>query len=66
MSVVTAFMNSKDFSKMILRGKEQGFLTPEEINDAIPASIVDYGEIDLILAKMDDLNITIGMCGITQ
>ena len=59
MSVVTAFMNSKDFSKMILRGKEQGFLTPEEINDAIPASIVDYGEIDLILTKMDDLNITI-------
>ncbi|MEE2671228.1 MAG: RNA polymerase sigma factor RpoD [Bdellovibrionota bacterium] len=59
MSVVTAFMNSKDFSKIVLKGREQGFLTPEEINDAIPASIVDYIEIDLILAKMDDLNITI-------
>ena len=59
MSVVTAFMNSKDFSKIVLKGREQGFLTPEEINDAIPASIVDYVEIDLILAKMEDLNITI-------
>lgn len=59
MSVVTAFMNSKDFSKIVLKGKEQGFLTPEEINDAVPASIVDYIEIDQILAKMEDLNITI-------
>ncbi len=59
MSVISAFVNSKDFSKLILRGKEQGFLTPEEINDAIPASIVDYHELDVLLAKLEDLNISI-------
>lgn len=59
MSVISAFLNSKDFSKLILRGKEQGFLTPEEINDAIPASLVDYHELDKLLAKLEDINITI-------
>lgn len=59
MSVLSAFLNSKDFSKMLLKGKEQGFLTPEEINDAISASIIDHHEIDAILAKLEDVNITI-------
>ena len=59
MSVISAFLNSKDFSKLILRGKEQAFLTPEEINDAIPASIVDYHELDVLLAKLEELNISI-------
>ncbi len=59
MSVISAFFNTKDFSKLMLKGKEQGFLTPEEINDAVPASIVDYHEIDLLLAKLEDLNISI-------
>ncbi|MAX67932.1 MAG: RNA polymerase sigma factor RpoD [Halobacteriovoraceae bacterium] len=59
MSVISAFLNSKDFSKLILKGKEQGFLTPEEINDAIPASIVDYHELDQLLAKLEDININI-------
>ena len=59
MSVLSAFLNSKDFSKLILRGKEQGFLTPEEINDAIPAGLVDYHELDKILAKLEDINISI-------
>ena len=59
MSVLSAFLNSKDFSKLILRGKEQGFLSPEEINDAIPASVVDYHELDILLAKLEDINISI-------
>jgi RNA polymerase primary sigma factor len=59
MSVVTAFLNSKEFSKLILKGKEIGILTPEEINDAIPASIVDYHELDSILEKVLALNISI-------
>jgi RNA polymerase primary sigma factor len=59
MSVISAFLNSKDFSKLILRGKDQAFLTPEEINDAIPASIVDYHELDTLLAKLEVLNISI-------
>ena len=59
MSVISAFINSKEFSKLILRGKEQGFLTPEEINDAIPASIVDHDELDVLLFKLEDINISI-------
>ena len=41
MSVVGAFINSKEFSKLLIKGKDQNYLTPEEINDAIPASIGD-------------------------
>jgi RNA polymerase primary sigma factor len=59
MSVVNAFMNSKDFSKLIMKGKDQSYLTPEDINDAIPASIIDYHDIDIILKKLDEANITI-------
>lgn len=59
MSVVSAFLSAKEFSKLLLRGKEQGFLTPEEINDAIPASIVEYKDIDQILVKLEEMNITI-------
>ena len=59
MSVASAFLSAKEFSKLLLKGKEQGFLTPEEINDAIPASIVDYHDIDAILIKLEEMNITI-------
>lgn len=59
MSVISAFLNSKDFSKLVLKGKEQGFLTPEEINDAIPAGIVEYQELDALLFKLEDININI-------
>ena len=61
MSIVSAFLNTKEFSKLILKGKEQSFLTPEEINDAIPASIVNPTEIDFILDKLDDMNIPINL-----
>ena len=59
MSVVSAFFNSKEFSKLILKGKDQGFLTPEEINDGIPASIVEYNDVDLILTKLEEMSITV-------
>ncbi len=59
MSIVSAFLNTKEFSKLILKGKEQSFLTPEEINDAIPASIVLASEIDFILEKLEDMNIPV-------
>lgn len=59
MSVISAFFNSKEFSKLVLKGKEQGFLTPEEINDAIPANMVDYQELDTLLFKLEDININI-------
>lgn len=59
MSVVTAFINSRDFSKLLIRGKDQNFLTPEEINDAIPTSIVQPGDIDMILAKIVEARIEV-------
>lgn len=59
MSVVTAFINSRDFSKLLIKGKDQSFLTPEEINDAIPASLVASEDIDQILAKIVEARIEV-------
>jgi RNA polymerase primary sigma factor len=59
MSVVTAFINSREFSKLLIKGKDQNFLTPEEINDAIPASLVAPEDIDAILAKIIEARIEI-------
>lgn len=59
MSVVNAFLNSREFSRLVMKGKDQSFLTPEEINDAIPANIVDPGSIDLIMEKIDEARIQV-------
>lgn len=59
MSVVNAFLNSKEFSRLVMKGKDQSFLTPEEINDAIPANIVDTMSIDLIMEKVDEFRILV-------
>ncbi len=52
MSIVDSLLNSKAFEKLIAKGKEQNFLTPEEINDAIPANIVDAITIDSIMLRL--------------
>jgi len=52
MSVVGAFINSKDFSKLLIKGKDHSFLTPDEINDAIPANFVDPDAVDEIMLKI--------------
>lgn len=57
MSVVVAFLNSREFSRLIMKGKDQSFLTPEEINDAIPANIVDPASIDMIMEKIEEARI---------
>ena len=59
MSIASAFLSAKEFSKLIVKGKDQGFLTPEEINDGIPASIVEAGDLDMIVLKLEEMNITI-------
>ena len=59
MSVVGAFINSKDFSKLLIKGKDQSYLTPEEINDAIPVSIVDPEMIDEIMNTIQEARIDI-------
>lgn len=59
MSKLAAFFDSKDFAKMLAKGKEQTFLSPEDINDAIPAKMVDTLIIDEILMKLDEADIEI-------
>ncbi|MBT3236039.1 MAG: RNA polymerase sigma factor RpoD [Bdellovibrionales bacterium] len=59
MSVALAFINSKEFSKLLMKGGDQGYLTPEEINDAVPANFVDVDSLDLIINKVLDAKIEI-------
>ncbi|MBL6989141.1 MAG: RNA polymerase sigma factor RpoD [Bacteriovoracaceae bacterium] len=59
MSVVAAFLNSKSFAKLVMLGKDQSQLTVEQINDSIPADIVDPSLIDLILNKILEARIDI-------
>ena len=49
MSDLSVFITSKIFVKLLLRGKDQGYLSPEEINDAIPAGIIDPSGLDQIM-----------------
>ncbi|MFA5584809.1 MAG: RNA polymerase sigma factor region1.1 domain-containing protein, partial [Bacteriovoracaceae bacterium] len=57
MSVVVVFLNSREFSRLIMKGKDQSYLTPEEINDAIPANIVDPQSLDQIMEKIEEARI---------
>ncbi|MFZ4712586.1 MAG: RNA polymerase sigma factor RpoD [Bacteriovoracaceae bacterium] len=59
MSVVAVFLNSKEFSKLLLKGKDQSYLSPEEINDSIPASIIDPASIDEIVDKILEAKIQV-------
>jgi RNA polymerase primary sigma factor len=59
MSVVVAFLNSREFSRLVMKGKDQTYLTPEEINDAIPANIVDTNSIDQIMEKIEEARIQV-------
>ena len=59
MSVVVAFLNSREFSRLVMKGKDQTFLTPEEITDAIPANIVDPHSLDAIMEKIEEARILV-------
>ncbi len=59
MSAVTSFFKSKVFEKLLLKGKDQQTLSYEEINDAIPAEVVEIKDVDLILSKLDENRIAI-------
>ena len=59
MSLVEEFLNSKTFSKLLIKGKDQKFITPEEINDAIPVSIVSQAELDLIMINIKESRIDV-------
>jgi RNA polymerase primary sigma factor len=56
---VQSFLNSKEFNRLLVKGKDQSTLTAEEINDAVPASIVLASDIDEILNRFVELKIEI-------
>ena len=58
-AMAKTFLKSKNFSKLLTRGKSQTFLSPEEIHDAIPAKIIDPESIDVILFKLDEFHVDI-------
>src|SRR5437868_3933275 len=49
----------KEFQKLITLGKEKGFLTYEEINDALPEEITESEDLDEIMALIEDNDIEI-------
>lgn len=59
MSVASAFLSSKTFSKLLIKGKDQSYLTPEEINDAVPANIIDPKDLDEIMLQLQDARIEV-------
>ena len=58
-AAVQSFLNSKEFNRLLVKGKDQSTLTAEEINDAIPASIILASDIDEILNRFVELKIEI-------
>ncbi len=59
MSEVAKFFDSKEFDKLIEKGKDQRYLTPEDINDALPASLVDPAGIDELMFKLKSLSVDV-------
>ncbi len=56
---VASFLNSKEFNRLLVKGKDQSFITAEEINDALPAGIVLAADIDEIMNKIIELKIDV-------
>ncbi len=59
MSSLANFLKSKECEKLLSKGKDQTFLTPDQINDALPASIVAPEELDEVLLTIQNENIDI-------
>jgi len=49
----------KELQKLISVGKEKGFLTYEEINDALPEEMTDSDELDEVMALLEEAEIEI-------
>ncbi len=59
MAVLEKFFVSREFNKLLLKGQEQSYLTPEDINDCIPANIILPSVLDQVLSKIEAARITI-------
>ncbi|MSP18994.1 MAG: RNA polymerase sigma factor RpoD [Bdellovibrionales bacterium] len=49
----------KQLQKLIATGKEKGFLTYEEINDALPEDVTESNELDEVMALIEDNDIEV-------
>ncbi len=49
----------KELQKLITAGKEKGFLTYEEINEALPEDITESEELDEVMALIEDADIEV-------
>lgn len=58
-SVVNQFLNSKEFNRLLTKGKDQAFITAEEINDALPAGIVLASDVDEVMGRILELKIDV-------
>lgn len=50
---------SDEFKELLRKGKEQGFLTIEEINDHLPDEIVDPDQVENIYTKLNEMGIAV-------
>ncbi len=49
----------KDFKQLVTKGKKQGYITYEELNNALPEGDVSADQIDEMMMVFDELNIEI-------
>jgi len=49
----------KELQKLVVMGKEKGFLTYEEINDALPEEITESDSIDEVMTLLEDNDIEV-------
>ena len=49
----------REVKNLITAGKAKGFLTVEEVNDALPADMVSSDQLDSVLSIFDDMDIEI-------
>lgn len=50
---------SSDLKKLILKGKDQGFLTYSEINDHLPENMHDTDQIEVVVNMINDMGIEV-------
>lgn len=58
-SEVLKFFDSKEFERLTAKGRDQRYLSPEDINDALPPSFVDIASIDALMERLKKLQIDV-------
>src|SRR5437879_9572617 len=56
----------EELDRLITRGKQKGFLTYDEVNDALPSDIVSLDQLDDIMMMFGAMDLTPGPVGRTE